>query len=263
MARSEYSRLRDNIMKQQKRLLAKGFYASSGFNVNPPTVSELGGKATSKDVEMLKAYHEEMLKAYKIDLSDNETGNKRTVDINEAQKYFRKQASKKGQLTKILNQIVDNSPVYTDNTDDWKKGLDEDDYETIVFQKEELINYDNVHAKIQALSGFISKSKNHNTAKHNESIVRNIGDKLMDAFEKADIENHVQLVRRLSYNAMTVQSDLDRAKTAYLEKDNGVALTEELLAIILGRNLTLNEAKNIDDGYDEPVVTDEYGEVIE
>lgn len=258
MARSPYSVIRSNIMKKQKLLLQKGYEVSGNFNINLPKVSELGHHPSEKDVEFLREYEKQIPTIFTKKISDPETGNEKYFNYEEARKYERQQAYKKGQITKILNETADAPKYDYENNDDWLKGLDDIEY----INGAEL-SLNQVRAKIADLLGYISSAKNTSTAKRNEEIVNGIGAELLDAFERAENIDSIGLAKRLNDSAMEVNADLDRAKTAYLEKDNGTALTERLLSIILGRNLTISEAKNIDPGYDETIVTDEYGEVIE
>ena len=202
---------------------------------------------------MLREYEKQIPNIYSKKISNSETGTEKVLSYEEAQKYERQQAYKKGQVTKILNTVSNKKQKQNDyDDDDWITAIDEG--ETIV---------DQVRTKIGELVGFVSTAKNTGTAKRNEEIVNGIGYDLLDALEYAEETNYNALVIRLKNNAMRVNADLDRAKTAYLEKDNGKAMIEELLNIIKGRNLTIEEAKNLDNGFDEDVLVDENGEVIE
>ena len=225
MPRSLYSTTRSNIVKQVKNLINKGYYApSSSIDYFPPKVSELGHKPSQEDVTKLQQFREQLKSQLKIDISDKATGDTTTLSYEEGEKYFRKQAYKKGQLTKLMKDIPDKPPEYEDNSDDWIKAIDE--ASTIV---------ENVKNKIAELVGFISSAKNTTTAKRNEEIVNGIGLDLLEAFEYAEEHDYNGLTNRIKNNAMIINADLDRAKTAYLEKDNGKAIAENLLAIFKGR----------------------------
>ena len=108
----------------------------------------------------------------------------------------------------------------------------------------------NVETNIMKLYGFKSIAKNRSTAKHNESAVYDLTDKIYKSFIDAANADRQKLALNCILNATEINGLLEKVKSAYLHPDTSDGIAMDLFDIFNG-SATIEDAKMFDSGYDE------------
>lgn len=283
--KSEYQRLRRNIIRRTKSLLSKGFYISEEdlLKITPKPYSELSSSPTKRTIQRLKNIQSRDIpkkfkfldvdydtgevkeQSYKYGVSKHISESKYGVISDEKYNKLLAQAEEQAKAEKIK---VRSPKKYTPFTDEYHKMLndemeedsqfepydyntsdwygDDDDLSWTYFTKNIV---ENVEKRLEELLNFTSKAKRKKKRDTNANLVREKTRRVYNAFIEKKDSDYSGLSKRLSDNAMRVNRILDRIGSMYVGDDNTEELIVELMEYI---NDVMSEdtAKSFDTGFD-------------
>lgn len=286
--KQEYTKTRENLMRKIKYHTDRGYYIKPDkiekFNI--PSYTKLAEKPTAKDIKALKNLSQkEFYTSLEKEFYDD-AGKSKTFNLQEGMKVERKIAAKKGAETKSKKKGYrsDFKYDYEEYMDNTIESTDEElpfgpdfsdinsefptDYEVPMSDEYADANYENytgtdtgvinevdevlynVETNIMKLYGFKSIAKNRSTAKHNESAVYDLTDKIHKSFIDAANADRQKLALNCILNATEINGLLEKVKSAYLHPDTSDGVAMDLFDIFNG-NATIEDAKMFDSGYDE------------
>ena len=285
--KSEYQRLRRNIIRRTKSLLSKGYYIPEEelLRITPKKYSELSKPPTKRNIQRLQNIQNiDIPKKFKYLEVDYETGEVKeqsykygiSQHISES-KYGVISDEKYNKLLRQANETAKKKKVrspkrYTPFTDDYYSGLSKQRYDFSDDSQNDSLNTDEINGveyvdadkniverierRLEELTSFISFSRFSKRRSQQEEYVRETANRIYTSFIEAKDKDYNGLAAKLSEDPMKINRLIEKISSMYKgDEDTEEQITEFLDYI--QPNVSLDDAKSYDHGYDS------YDEFIE
>ena len=279
--KSEYQRLRRNIIRRTKSLLSKGYFIPEKdlLKITPKPYSELTSAPNKRTIQRLKNIQSRDIpqkfkfldvdydtgevkeQSYKYGVSKHISESKYGVISDEkynklleqakSEKPKRKTPKRYTPFTDEYNQMLEDEELsyddYYDNAVADYYGEDDDDALSWTDMTENIV--EKTEQRLEELLNFTSRAKNKKRRDRNTEYVRENVRRIYNAFIEKKDSDYSGLSKRLSNNVMRVNRCLDTVGNMYVGDENTEDLIIELLSYING-DMSEDTAKSFDTGYD-------------